>query len=228
MMQDLFSGMDGGGQVRVAELSERTGVSVATIKYYLREGLLPRGERTGPNQAQYDDRHVRRLRLVRALVDIGGLSIAATRELLVHLDEPDAPLGRMLAQAMNTVTRAKGGEHGGDRELARGIVDELVERRGWRIDSEDPAYGNLVDVIAVIAAMRGPARDTMLTEIDRFARVAEIAARGDIEVVAKVAESDDAVEIAVVGTILGDTLISALRRLAQLDEAGRVFRPGGR
>ena len=40
-----------GAPMRVAELSRRTDVSVASIKYYLREGLLPAGERTGPNQA---------------------------------------------------------------------------------------------------------------------------------------------------------------------------------
>lgn len=214
--------------MRIAELSERTGTSVATIKYYLREGLLPRGEPTGRNQATYDERHIRRLRLIRALVDVGGLSIAATRDLLQHLDEPGVSIGRQLNQAMDTVTRARSTGYAGDREPARRFVDELVERRSWAIDRDDPAYGNLVDVIAVIAAMQGPAGEALLADIDRFAQVAEVAARGDIAVVAQAAESDDAVEIAVVGTILGDALIAALRRLAQFDEAGRVFRrPGG-
>lgn len=55
-----------------------------------------------------------------------------------------------------------------------------------------------------------------------------IAAPGDIEVVTEVSESDDAVEIAGIGTPLGDSLISALRHLAQVDEAARVFRPDRR
>ena len=37
--------------MRIAELSQTTGVPVPTIKYYLREGLLPAGELTSPNQA---------------------------------------------------------------------------------------------------------------------------------------------------------------------------------
>ncbi|GMA88788.1 hypothetical protein GCM10025868_40380 [Angustibacter aerolatus] len=45
---------------------------VATVKYYLREGLLPPGTPTSRTQAQYDEEHVRRLRLVRALLDVGG------------------------------------------------------------------------------------------------------------------------------------------------------------
>lgn len=39
--------------MRISELSDVTGVSVATIKYYLREELVPPGERTAPNQADY-------------------------------------------------------------------------------------------------------------------------------------------------------------------------------
>ena len=56
--------------MRISELSSRSGVPVATIKYYLREGLLPAGERTSATQARYGDAHVERLRLVRALVDV--------------------------------------------------------------------------------------------------------------------------------------------------------------
>jgi DNA-binding transcriptional MerR regulator len=37
--------------MRIGELSKVTGVPVPTIKYYLREGLLPAGELSSPNQA---------------------------------------------------------------------------------------------------------------------------------------------------------------------------------
>lgn len=42
------------------ELAECSGVPVATIKFYLRTGLLAPGERTSPNQARYTGEHVRR------------------------------------------------------------------------------------------------------------------------------------------------------------------------
>nr|MDT0525976.1 MerR family DNA-binding transcriptional regulator [Streptomyces sp. DSM 41633] len=38
--------------MRLAELSERSGVPTATIKYYLREGLLPAGRRISATQAE--------------------------------------------------------------------------------------------------------------------------------------------------------------------------------
>ena len=43
--------------MRLAELSERSGVSTATIKYYLREGLLQPGRRVTATQAEYDEEH---------------------------------------------------------------------------------------------------------------------------------------------------------------------------
>ncbi len=76
--------------MRISELSRSSGVPVATIKFYLREGLLPDGLRTSQNQAQYDDAHVQRLRLIRALVGAGGLSLAATKNVLRQIDEPAA------------------------------------------------------------------------------------------------------------------------------------------
>ena len=65
--------------MRISELSRESGVPVATIKFYLRERLLPDGVLTSATQAQYDETHVARLRLVRALIGPGGLSIAAAR-----------------------------------------------------------------------------------------------------------------------------------------------------
>lgn len=44
--------------MRLAELSRRSGVSTATIKYYLREGLLPPGRQVNPTTAEYDDGHL--------------------------------------------------------------------------------------------------------------------------------------------------------------------------
>ncbi len=75
--------------MRMSGLSAATGVPVATIKYYLREGLLHQGERTGATQALYDESHVARLRLIRALLTVGGLTVAAVRDVLQSLEHDD-------------------------------------------------------------------------------------------------------------------------------------------
>ena len=68
--------------MRISELAERTGVSIPTLKYYLREGLLHAGEAQGATRASYDESHVERVRLVRTLVDVGRLSIDRVREVV--------------------------------------------------------------------------------------------------------------------------------------------------
>jgi len=75
--------------MKISELSRRTRVTVATIKYYIREGLLPAGTPVTVTTATYDAGHVDRLRLIRALVDIGHLPITTVSELLEALDRAD-------------------------------------------------------------------------------------------------------------------------------------------
>jgi DNA-binding transcriptional MerR regulator len=41
--------------VRISELSEASRLPVATIKYYLRERLLPGGEKRAQRLTEYDD-----------------------------------------------------------------------------------------------------------------------------------------------------------------------------
>ena len=54
----------------MSELAERSGVSPGTIKHYLREGLLRRGDeivRTRRNMAYYPPDFVERIRLIKRL-----------------------------------------------------------------------------------------------------------------------------------------------------------------
>ena len=81
--------------IRIAELSATSAVATATITYYQREGLLPPGEATGPNQASYGEEHIRRLRLIRSLIDVGGLSVAFARGVLGAVDTPDLRLAQV-------------------------------------------------------------------------------------------------------------------------------------
>lgn len=74
--------------VRMSELSRISGVSVPTIKYYLREGLLPSGEQTKANRASYSESHLTRLKLIAVMSGIARLSLA---EIKIVLDELDGP-----------------------------------------------------------------------------------------------------------------------------------------
>jgi DNA-binding transcriptional MerR regulator len=206
--------------MRMAELSQRTAVPVPTIKYYVREGLVPRGELTSRNQATYDERHERRIRLVRALIDVGGLSIATTRDLLAQLDNPDASTDNLLGRTMLTLSPAR--ERGDDetRSAAEARVHELVRARGWHVDAHDPAYEVLVDLVA---AMRALGEDDLLEILDTYAEAAERVAAIDLAVVSRRKDVESVIDGAVVGTVLGGSMLLALRRLAHIDASGRVF-----
>jgi DNA-binding transcriptional MerR regulator len=73
--------------MQVSELAERAGVPLATVKYYLREGLLPPGETTGPRRAEYDEAHLRRLRVLRLLREVGGVPVTSLRGVVEALDD---------------------------------------------------------------------------------------------------------------------------------------------
>ena len=58
------------GLLKMSELAEASGVSVGTIKHYLREGLLGNGDeivRTSRNMAYYPPEFVERIRLIKKL-----------------------------------------------------------------------------------------------------------------------------------------------------------------
>lgn len=82
--------------MRISELSHASGVSIPTIKYYLREGLLQPGSRSAPNQAQYDQGHIHRLRLIRVLMDVGGLGVAGVRSTLEAIADERLPMHGLL------------------------------------------------------------------------------------------------------------------------------------
>ncbi len=89
--------------MRISQLSAQTGVPVATIKFYLREKLLHDGVRTSPTQAQYDESHVARIRLIRALMGPGGLSVAAAYRVIKAIDEPPESVHQLIGVAANAV-----------------------------------------------------------------------------------------------------------------------------
>jgi DNA-binding transcriptional MerR regulator len=206
--------------MRVAELSRRSGVPVPTIKFYLREGLLQPGEFSSPNQARYDDEHLRRLRLVRSLVEIGRLPIAKIRELLDELDGPEPDLHHVLGHALRP-TAAREAPAEDQVAEAQEQVTALIERRGWRISGKAPARRALAEVIVALTELDVPEPIDM---IDSFADAAERIAEADMELIYR--RRDDPASLvygAVIGTIIGDSLIVALRRLAQEHTSAKLL-----
>ncbi|WP_418956102.1 MerR family transcriptional regulator [Streptomyces tritici] len=210
--------------MRIGELSRRTGVSVPTIKYYVREGLLPAGRLTSPNQASYDEGHERRLRLIRALLDVGGLSVAAIREVLAAVDDPEKPVHKVLGTAADRVL-PRYEEQPGEVLAARETVAELIRRRGWRVDEAGPAAEALAVALAALEEVGHG--DFAEHQLDAYAQAAEEVATVDLGYVNRRVGRERLVETVVVGTVLGDAVFSALRRLAHVDASARLYGESG-
>jgi DNA-binding transcriptional MerR regulator len=211
--------------MRMAELSAESGVPVATIKYYLREDLLAPGERTSPNQARYDRSHLRRLRLVRALLEVGGLSVAQVRDVLAGIDSsPDAHAALGTAQSAITAVRGRRDEQ--TRAWAAGLLEEVASRHGWSLKPGNPVVDSALDTLAAFAELGHP---ELVARLDDYAGLADRVAELDLAGVSgrperEGPERDSTVEAAVVGMVLGDALFAALRRLAQEHASSRAFR----
>ena len=205
--------------MRIGELSRRTGVTVASIKYYLRERMLPVGELTSPNQAHYGESHVRRLRLIRALIDVGGLSVAGARDVLAAVEDDRVPLHEVLGRAQAAVMAPVEFTEDGATDRAGKIVAELVARRGWAVTSDNPGRRAAVDVLASLERLGD---EWVAGLLDVYAEAVESIAEHEIEAVLKQGSPERSVELVAVGTVLGGALIAALRAMADTAASARL------
>jgi DNA-binding transcriptional MerR regulator len=191
--------------MRISELSAQAGVPVPTIKYYLREGLLPEGERSAPTQAAYGETHVERLRVIRALIT-AGVSIAETRRVLDALDDPPSDAHRLLGAAHAAITPAV------DESLDLTAAQEAVEGLGWKPGMCDEAV--LYDVARALQALEGAGFELASGALPVYLKSMRDVA--DAEIAGVPTESAEAaVRYVVLGSVLVEPLLLALRRVAQ-------------
>ncbi len=208
--------------MRISELARTTAVPLPTVKYYLREGLLPVGRATAATQADYDQTHVERLRLIRALVDVGGLSLTSVAAVLAVLDKGSDQLPYAIGEAHTALGPVVEAAEGG-APPTRALT--LVRRLGWRVYEQAPALRQLEAALA--AAERVGIAPSEAT-VDRYAAAALGIAEHDIDAIPMGGAGADAtagadaaagpsgaVAYVVLATVLYEPILLALRRLAQ-------------
>ncbi len=199
--------------MRISELSTRSSVPVPTIKYYLREGLVPEGVRSSPTQAEYDDVHLQRLRVIRALVG-SGVSVAETRKVLAALDDPPADAHNLLGAAHAAVTPAS------DEAIDLSDAERLVAGLGWRRGMCDDHV-----LTGVARALRGIDRAGFEVPADVMpVYLASIRRMADAEIACVPTESvEAAVRYVVLGSVIVEPLLLALRRVAEQVSSAERF-----
>lgn len=108
--------------LKISELAEGAGVPVATVRHYLREGLLPEGRKTSRNMAYYPAEMVDRIRLIKLLQEERFMPLKVIRELLEREGgDPDA-VRNLLAESDRGIAQALA------RERERTSAEEVSER----------------------------------------------------------------------------------------------------
>lgn len=123
---------------RMKDLSEATGLQRQAIHFYIKEGLVPPGYKTGKNMAWYGSEHLQRLRLIRRLQEERFLPLKAIRAIIEDRDEAFPPARRRwLAQVKSSFRHSLASERGPEElvsaeDLGGGAgvsIDELTEMR---------------------------------------------------------------------------------------------------
>jgi DNA-binding transcriptional MerR regulator len=117
--------MSSNGMLKMSELAERSGVSAATIKHYLREGLLDFDDgvlRTSRNMAYYPPEYVERIRLIKRLQEERFMPLRVIREVVT--DDPERA-ARLIELEDRILERAV--EAGESRRISRTRIRKTYE-----------------------------------------------------------------------------------------------------
>lgn len=115
--------------MKMSELVDASGVPAATIKHYLREGLLPEPIKTSRNMAWYRPETVERIALIRRLQEERFMPLKAIRAVL---DEDSDQAVALLEVEDSILERALSGERTrtapAEVRRAYGIPAEVLDR----------------------------------------------------------------------------------------------------
>jgi DNA-binding transcriptional MerR regulator len=200
--------------MQVSELVRATAVPLATVKYYLREGLLPTARKITARSSEYGEEHVRRLTLLRLLREVGAIPVGRLRELVDAVDNPRLTEHEVFAHASDAIASSAAVPPDAADAESRAVVDRVLADIGWtgvRRDAVD--VDNLARVVTQI-------RRTGLFVLNadtlaHYAVAADAIGRTEIE---RLPDSDDRavrLERMVVGTVAYGQVLTILRRLSE-------------
>jgi DNA-binding transcriptional MerR regulator len=192
--------------MRISQLSERAGLPVGTVKFYLRTGLLHPGVHINATNADYDESHVRRIRLIRALFEVGRLSHAEIMQVIRATELP----ADQLAVGLKTVHDAAGHPETPHQPQDLSPALAALEELGWTVEPGSPHVSSLAHALEALANLGLPASSRRLHV---YAAAAEQLAEADVEWLREADEADK-VLVGTAATVLWGALFSSLRHLA--------------
>ena len=147
---------------RMRDLCELTGLDRQTVHFYIQQGLVPEGCKTGRNMAYYGPEHLDRIRLIRKLQHERFLPLKAIKAMFDGRDDSFTPEQRTLLADVRPHLAAVVGE--GDTEtvaVAALLVAHGVTKRELRKMEEL----GLLTTITQDGELRVAAQDAWMIEL---------------------------------------------------------------
>lgn len=134
---------DGNKRLKMKDLERATGVGRETIRFYIRNGLLPEPERPGRNVAWYDESFVRRVNLIKELQQKRFLPLNVIRAIVGVEAEPSRDEVQTLLELDGKLFPAVDGA-----EPAPERLSDVVKRTGLSLkDARDCIAVGLVETV---------------------------------------------------------------------------------
>ncbi|MFI0409549.1 MerR family transcriptional regulator [Actinomadura sp. 3N508] len=206
--------------MQISELSDRSGLTVQTIKFYIREGLLPKGSAVSATRSEYDGRHLERLRLISALREVGDLPVSAIQQIITAIEDDRVTLHDLFATTQHAIGPHVAAPHDPHWRAAREDVDALVRELGWDVGDRAPARDLLAHTFVALRRLGFP---ITLRDLRPYVDAARDVAEHEIGRVAGGIPRARTVHSLLVSTVLYEQVLTALHRLAQEDASARRF-----
>jgi DNA-binding transcriptional MerR regulator len=141
--------------LRMGELARASGVSAATIKHYLREGLLPEPVKTSRNMAYYPAEFVDRIKLIKQLQEERYMPLRVIKDLLDEDPQRARALielgDRLLEHALaGERERVSAAEVRNRYEIPQEVLDRLAELKVLTPDGDgySPTDVRIIEAIS--------------------------------------------------------------------------------
>ncbi len=219
--------------LKMSELVEASGVSGATIKHYLREGLLPEPVKTSRNMAYYRPETVERIEMIKRLQEERFMPLKAIRSVLAEdpeqaralLEVEDRILERALAAERTRISAA-------EVRKSYGVPGEALDRLaeiGILTPNSRGYSPSDVEIIEAISRFRAGGFDeqTGFTVYDtlRYKRALEALVKEEVDVLMERLQgempADRAVELIEAGADPLRDFIAALHTKLMVQEVER-------
>jgi DNA-binding transcriptional MerR regulator len=202
-----------GQRYTVSELAAHAGVSLASIKFYVRERLLPAADLSAPKKQYYDDTHLRRLVLIRALRELSRLPIDKVRRLVRALDARLRSPFELVASAVEALASPQTRLRSRAARTLRTQIYLKLHARGLHVRKDSATLDSLTEALLGLRVFQpGLQVDVLDAYLEHIVPLAEAElAANEARILAG---PESAMVGAIVGTVLFEPMILALRRIA--------------